>query len=58
LISSNPPSLRRALSGRDRFLDAAEGHDLVRENALVDADHAGIELLGDAPARLKFWLNK
>ena len=38
-----------ALAAEPGFLDAAEGHDLVGEDAFVNADHAGVELLGDAP---------
>src|SRR5262245_66394232 len=39
-----------ALATEARLLDAAERHDLVGEDAFVDADHAGVELLGNAPA--------
>ena len=39
----------RSLTAKTRLLDAAERHDLVGENAIVDADHAGIDALGDAP---------
>src|SRR5262245_17403255 len=39
----------RAFAAETGFLDAPEGHDLVGEDALVDADHAGVELLGDPP---------
>ena len=42
-------TLGSALAAEPGFLDAAEGHDFVGEDAFVNADHAGVELLGDAP---------
>ena len=39
----------RALAAETRLLDAAERHDLVGEDALVNADHAGFERFRDAP---------
>src|SRR5262245_20763632 len=38
-----------ALAAKAGFLYAAEWHDLVGEDAFVDANHSGVDLLGDAP---------
>src|SRR5262249_11107350 len=38
------------LAADARLFDAAKRHDLVGEDALVNSDHAGVELLGDAPS--------
>src|SRR5262245_36143182 len=39
----------RAFTAEATFLDAAEGRDFCRDQAGVDADHAGLQRLGDAP---------
>ena len=48
----------RALAAQARLLDAAEGRDLVGDQAGVVADHAVVERLAHAPARPAFSVKK